>query len=106
MTAKGPVMAEAIAERVRRYILDGSDEDLRRLLGVAETTGEMARAAFSRVGMQEGWHAIDCGCGPIGGLGATEIETIVWAGNPDGLRFAQSHGFTEGPRIGAGQRDG
>jgi GNAT superfamily N-acetyltransferase len=30
-------------------------------------------------------------------LGATDIETIVWAGNPDGLRFAQSHGFTEVP---------
>src|SRR5690348_17767638 len=26
-TAREPVMAEAIAERVRRYILDGSDED-------------------------------------------------------------------------------
>src|SRR6266567_2227680 len=64
----GPVMAEAIAERVRRYILDGSDEDLRRLLGIAETTREMARSAFRRVGMQEGWHVIDCGCGPIGGL--------------------------------------
>ena len=61
-------MAEAIAERVRRYILDGSDEDLRRLLGVAESTREMARSAFRRVGMQEGWHVIDCGCGPIGGL--------------------------------------
>jgi hypothetical protein len=61
-------MAEAIAERVRRHILDGSDEDLRRLLGVAETTREMARSAFRRVGMQDGWHAIDCGCGPIGGL--------------------------------------
>jgi hypothetical protein len=35
-------MADAIAERVRRYILDGSDEDLRRLLGVAEATGGMA----------------------------------------------------------------
>jgi cyclopropane fatty-acyl-phospholipid synthase-like methyltransferase len=56
-------MAEAIAERVRRYILDGSDEDLRRLLGVAESTREMARSAFRRVGMQEGWHVIDCGCG-------------------------------------------
>lgn len=61
-------MAEAIAERVRRYVLDGSDEDLRRLLGIAEVSGEMARSAFRRVGMQEGWHAIDCGCGPIGGL--------------------------------------
>jgi len=38
-TAKGLVTAEAIAERVRRYILDGSDEDLRRLLGVAEIAG-------------------------------------------------------------------
>jgi hypothetical protein len=47
-------MAEAIAERVRRYILDGGDEDLRRLLGVAETAREMARSAFRRVGMGEG----------------------------------------------------
>ncbi len=61
-------MPEAIAERVRRYILDGSDEDLRRLLGVAESAREMARSAFRRAGMQEGWHVIDCGCGPIGGL--------------------------------------
>jgi ubiquinone/menaquinone biosynthesis C-methylase UbiE len=61
-------MSEAIAERVRRYILDGSDEDLRRLLGVAETTREIARSAFRRVGIQEGWHVIECGCGPLGGL--------------------------------------
>jgi hypothetical protein len=59
-------MAEAIAERVRRYILDGSDDDLRRLPGVAESTGEMTRSAFRRVGMQDGWHVIDCGCGPVG----------------------------------------
>jgi hypothetical protein len=61
-------LAEAIADRVRRYILDGSDEDLRRLLGVAAATQETARSAFRRVGMQEGWHAIECGCGPIGAL--------------------------------------
>jgi hypothetical protein len=47
-------MAEAIAERVKRYILDGSDEDLRRLLGIAETTREMARSAFRRVGSPPG----------------------------------------------------
>ena len=47
-------MTEAIGDRVRRYILDGTDEDPRRLLGVAETTREMARSAFRRVGMQEG----------------------------------------------------
>jgi SAM-dependent methyltransferase len=61
-------MAEAVAERVRRYILDGSDEDLRRLLRIAEMSAEMARAAFGRLGVQQGWTAIDCGCGPIGGL--------------------------------------
>src|SRR5207247_5839822 len=77
-------MAEAIAERVRRYILDGSDEDLRRLLGVAETTREMARSAFRKVGMQEGWHAIDCGCGPVGGL-AVMAEMVGPAGRVVGV---------------------
>jgi ubiquinone/menaquinone biosynthesis C-methylase UbiE len=81
-------MAEAIAERVRRYILDGSDEDLRRLLGVAEATREMARSAFRRVGMQEGWHAIDCGCGPIGGL-AVIAEMVGPAGRVVGVDFSE-----------------
>src|SRR5436305_11777338 len=83
-----PVMAEAIAERVRRYILDGSDEDLRRLLGVAESTREMARSAFRRVGMQEGWHVIDCGCGPIGGLAVT-AEMAGAAGRVVGVDFSE-----------------
>jgi len=81
-------MAEAIAERVRRYILDGSDEDLRRLLSLAETTQEMARTAFRRVGMQEGWHAIDCGCGPIGGL-AVMAEMAGPAGRVVGIDFSE-----------------
>jgi hypothetical protein len=61
-------MAEAVAERVRRYILDGSDEDLRRLLGIAEISAEMARAAFGRLGVQQGWTAIDWGADPSAGL--------------------------------------
>src|SRR6478752_2311719 len=81
-------MAEAIAERVRRYILDGGDEDLRRLLGVAESTREMARSAFRRVGMQEGWHVIDCGCGPIGGL-AVMAEMAGPAGRVVGVDFSE-----------------
>ena len=85
---RGWDMAEAIAERVRRYILDGSDEDLRRLLGVAESTREMARSAFRRVGMQEGWHAIDCGCGPIGGL-AVMAEMVGPAGRVVGVDFSE-----------------
>jgi SAM-dependent methyltransferase len=82
-------MADAIAERVRRYILDGSDEDLRRLLGVAESTREMARSAFRRVGMQEGWHVIDCGCGPIGGL-AVMAELVGPAGRVVGVDFSEA----------------
>ena len=85
---KGAIMADAISERVRRYILDGSDEDLRRLLGVAEATGGMARSAFRRVGMQEGWHAIDCGCGPIGGL-AVMAEMVGPAGRVVGVDFSE-----------------
>src|SRR5262252_1566707 len=81
-------MAEAIAERVRRYILDGSDEDLRRLLGVAESTREMARSAFRRVGMREGWHVIDCGCRPIGGL-AVMAELVGPAGRVVGVDFSE-----------------
>jgi precorrin-6B methylase 2 len=61
-------MAEVVAELVRRYVLDGGDEDLRRLLGIAELSAEMTRTAFGRIGVQQGWAAIDCGCGPIGGL--------------------------------------
>ena len=81
-------MAEAIAERVRRYILDGRDEDLRRLLGVADATRELARSAFRRVGMQEGWRAIDCGCGPIGGL-AVMAEMVGPAGRVVGVDFSE-----------------
>jgi len=81
-------MAEAIAERVRRYILDGSDEDLRRLLGIAETTRDMARSAFRRVGMQEGWQAIDCGCGPLGGL-AVMAEMVGPAGRVVGVDLSE-----------------
>jgi ubiquinone/menaquinone biosynthesis C-methylase UbiE len=81
-------MAEVIAERVRRYILDGSDEDLRRLLSIAEISAEMARSAFARVGMQEGWHAIDCGCGPIGGL-AVMAEMVGPAGRVVGVDVSE-----------------
>jgi SAM-dependent methyltransferase len=82
-------MAEVIAERVRRYILDGGDEDLRRLLGVAEATRELARAAVRRSGLQAGWHAIDCGCGPIGGL-AVMAEMVGPAGRVVGVDFNES----------------
>jgi SAM-dependent methyltransferase len=61
-------MTKATAEHVGRYVFDGNDEDLRRLLSVSEVTAEAARRALGRVGIGEGWTAIDCGCGPLGGL--------------------------------------
>src|SRR5262249_16316203 len=85
---KGAIIADAVSERVRRFLLDGSDEDLRRLLGVAELSGEMTRSAFRRVGMQEGWHAIDCGCGPIGGL-AVMAGMVGPAGRVVGVDFSE-----------------
>jgi SAM-dependent methyltransferase len=53
---------------VQRYILDGSDADLRRLLSIAATLEDAAREAFTAVGVQEGWRAVECGCGPVGAL--------------------------------------
>jgi ubiquinone/menaquinone biosynthesis C-methylase UbiE len=81
-------MAEAIAGRVRRYVLDGSDADLRRLLSIAEISGQMARSAFRRVGMGEGWNVIDCGCGPIGGL-AVMAEMVGSEGRVVGVDLSE-----------------
>ena len=80
-------MAEPVADRVGRYIRDGADEDLRRLLSIAQSSAEMARAAFHRVGVQPGWDAIDCGCGPLGGL-AVLAELVGPDGRVVGVDFS------------------
>jgi hypothetical protein len=59
-------MAEVTAERVRRYALEGDDEDLRRLLRISELSADALRIALRRVQIREGWSAVECGCGPIG----------------------------------------
>src|SRR4051812_6952215 len=81
-------MVEAIADRVRRYILDGTDRDLRRLLSISQDAAEMARSAFRRVGVEEGWNAIDCGCGPLGGL-AVIAEMVGPSGRVVGVDFSE-----------------
>ena len=81
-------MTKAIADHAGRYVLDGSDEDLRRLLAVSEITAETARRAFGRVGIGEGWTAIDCGCGPLGGL-AVLAEMVGPAGRVVGVDFSE-----------------
>jgi len=79
-------MTEAIAERVRRYILDGTDRDLRRLLSISQEAAEMTRAALRRIGVQPGWSALECGCGPIGGL-AVMAEMVGPGGRIVGVDF-------------------
>lgn len=81
-------MTKATAEHVGRYVLDGSDADLRRLLSIAEVAGETARRAFGRVGICEGWTAVDCGCGPIGAL-AVLAEMVGPAGRVVGVDFSE-----------------
>ena len=82
-------MGEAIAERVSRYIHDGSDEDLRRLLRLSELLADNMRTALGRVGVGEGWRAIDCGCGPLGGL-AVLAEMVGPSGRVVGVDFNES----------------
>jgi hypothetical protein len=73
--------------RVSRYILDGTDPDLRRLLSIAERSAELASRALSRAGVSAGWAAIDCGCGPVDALAAERFDGIV-----QGLRAQAAKG--------------
>lgn len=81
-------MIKGTAEELGRYVLDGSDEDLRRLLSISQVAAETARRAFRRVGICEGWTVIDCGCGPIGGL-AVLAEMVGPAGRVVGVDFSE-----------------
>ena len=82
-------MSGTITERIERYILDGSDEDLKRLLRIAELNAEMARAAFGFVGAGDGWRALDCGCGPLGAL-PVMAEMVGSNGEVVGIDFTVS----------------
>jgi hypothetical protein len=59
-------VTDTVGQRVQRYMLDGSDKDLRRLLGIAEVMAESAATALRRSGIGSGWNVIECGCGPLG----------------------------------------
>ena len=81
-------MSETIRERTRRYLLDSSDEDLQRLLNIADLSAEPTRTAFRKVGMQPGWRVIDCGCGPLGAL-AVMAEMVGPEGQVVGIDFSE-----------------
>jgi SAM-dependent methyltransferase len=81
-------VTEAIPDRVNRYILDSGDDDHRRLLRVAQVFGDMARRAFRRVGVQEGWHVLECGCRPVRAL-AVLAELVGPSGKVVGIDFSE-----------------
>jgi SAM-dependent methyltransferase len=81
-------MSETIRERTRRYLLDSSDEDLQRLLNIAELSAEPTRTAFRKIGMKPGWRVIDCGCGPLGAL-AVMAEMVGPEGQVVGIDFSE-----------------
>ncbi len=82
-------MAGSIPERIRHYVLDGSDRDLRRLLSVAEVQAESARTAIGRIGDIAGWRAIECGCGPLGCL-AVLSDLVGPGGTVVGVDFSEA----------------
>jgi SAM-dependent methyltransferase len=82
-------MADSIAERISRYVLDGSDEDLRRLLGISELMADHTRAAIMRTGIKPGWNVIECGCGPLGALGVL-AELVGSQGRVVGIDFHEA----------------
>lgn len=82
-------MPESIPERIRHYVLDGSDGDLRRLLSVAEAQAESARTAIGRIGDIAGWRAIECGCGPLGCL-AVLSDLVGPGGAVVGVDFSEA----------------
>jgi SAM-dependent methyltransferase len=66
-----------------------ANRNKRRAARLTQETAEMARAAFRRVGVQQGWHAIDCGCGPVGGL-AVMAEMVGPGGRVVGVDFNEA----------------
>ena len=82
-------MAEAAVDQQRRYVLDGGDEDLRRLLTLSESFAVQARRSFQRAGVGPGWTVIDCGCGPVGAL-ALLAELVGPSGRVVGVDFSEA----------------
>src|SRR5262245_18242049 len=71
------------------YVLDASDEDLRRLLNIAGVQTDAARAAIHRIGDVTSWRAIECGCGPLGCL-AVLSESVGSRGTVVGIDFSDA----------------
>jgi len=82
-------MTAPLAKPARHYTLDGSEADLQRLTGVAAIGAEPLAASLRKVGVAQGWTAIDCGCGPLGGL-AVMAGMVGPQGRVVGIDFNES----------------
>jgi SAM-dependent methyltransferase len=51
-----------------RYVLDGSEGDLRRLLHISAVLEPTTRSALAAAPVEHGWRVLECGCGPLGAL--------------------------------------
>ncbi|HJQ42539.1 MAG TPA: class I SAM-dependent methyltransferase [Jatrophihabitantaceae bacterium] len=71
---------------VARYVLDGSDEDLRRLLKISSVLAPTTRAAITAAPIDAGWTVLECGCGPLGAM-AILSELVGAEGRVVGLDF-------------------
>jgi SAM-dependent methyltransferase len=75
-----------VNDRIQHYVLNGDDEDLRRLLSISEVQAESARRAVRALGDVSGWRVLECGCGPLGSL-AVFSELVGPAGHVTGIDF-------------------
>ncbi len=93
-------MSDVPTERLERYVLDGGNDDLQRLLTIAQVTEAAARAACERIGATNGWSAIDCGCGPLGALSVL-ARVVGPKGSVVGVDFNEASIHTAGAAIAA-----
>jgi SAM-dependent methyltransferase len=74
-------------DAVARYVLDGSDEDLKRLLRISALLDATTRTALATVDVRPGWHVLECGCGPLGAMPILS-ELVGPSGRVVGVDFA------------------
>jgi SAM-dependent methyltransferase len=74
-------------DAVARYVLDGSDEDLKRLLRISALLGTSTRTALATVGVRHGWDVLECGCGPVGAMPILS-DLVGDSGRVVGIDFA------------------
>ena len=72
--------------RAARYTFDSGDEDLKRLVSIADMTAEVTATALRRSGIGPGWNVIECGCGPLGALHVL-AELVGESGRVTGIDF-------------------